>query len=140
MLRGSLVSALSGESLCLVYSREQFRLTVGGKFLLVGAETTLMTFQAGERHGNQNRLSDRQHVIKKNLMNLSSVLLRREHFVLCLKSLFLVAVQREWDGDKMSSRILHLIDLLPDALRSISAFNHDNRIWVLLYFLLLVIT
>ena len=37
-----------------------------GKSLLIGAETTLMTFQAGERHGNQNRLSDRQHVIKKN--------------------------------------------------------------------------
>ena len=66
LLRRSLVSALLDESLCLVYSRELFRLSVGGKSLLVGAETTLMTFQAGERHGNQNRLSDRQHVIKKN--------------------------------------------------------------------------
>ena len=67
-------------------------------------------------------------------MHLSSVILRREHFVLCLKSLFLVAVQREWDGDKMSSRILHLVDLLPNALRSISVFDHDNRVWVLFFF------
>ena len=114
-----------------------------------------MTFQAGERHGNQNRLSDRQHVIKKNYDELEFcnstlrafcfvfikfIKFSREHFVSCFKSLFLVAVQREWDGDKMSSRILHLVDLLPNALRSISAFHHDNRVWVLLYFLLLMIT
>ena len=67
-------------------------------------------------------------------MNLSSVILRRKRFGWCLKSLFSVAVQREWDGDKMSSRILHLIDLLPDALRSISAFNHDNKVWVRFFF------
>ena len=43
-------------------------------------------------------------------------------------------MQREWDGDEMSSRILHLVDLLPNALRSISAFNHDNEVWMLLFF------
>ena len=67
-------------------------------------------------------------------MNLSSVILRRKHFVSFLYSIFSVAVQREWDSDKMSSRILHLVDLLPNALRSISVFDHDNRVWVLFFF------
>ena len=67
-------------------------------------------------------------------MFIKFIKLSREHFVSCFKSLFLVAVQREWDGDKMSSGILHLVDLLPNALRSISAFNHENRVWVVLFF------
>ena len=75
-------------------------------------------------------------MIKKKLRSA----LIKSIFVLCSKSLFSAAVQREWDCDKMRSRILQLVDLLPNALRSKSALNHYNIVWLLLYFLLQVIT
>ena len=44
--------------------------------------------------------------------------------------LFMLAMQRKWYGDKVSSRMFHLVNLLPHALRSVS--GHEGG-WAAFY-------